>query len=91
SILALFYGKQLARHEDSRVEGIRVLSRLSKQTDIGGDADESWRLALTWLGPPSPAQAPLFEEFLKVHPDDKDIRDLLAKGRSQVTATQTPT
>ncbi|WP_343725099.1 cellulose synthase subunit BcsC-related outer membrane protein [Herbaspirillum huttiense] len=91
SILALFYGKQLARHEDSRVEGIRVLSRLSKQTDIGGDADESWRLALTWLGPPSPAQAPLFEEFLKVHPDDKDIRDLLAKGRSQVAGTQTPT
>lgn len=91
SILALFYGKQLARHEDSRVEGIRVLSRLTKQTDIAGDADESWRLALTWLGPPSPAQAPLFEEFLKVHPDDKDIRELLAKGRSQVASAQQPT
>ncbi|EIJ48662.1 cellulose synthase operon protein C [Herbaspirillum sp. GW103] len=91
SILALFYGKQLARHEDTRVEGIRVLSRLTKQVDIAGDADESWRLALTWLGPPTPAQVPLFEDFLKVHPDDKDIRDLLAKGRAQVAAAQTPT
>lgn len=91
TILALFYGKQLARHEDSRVEGIRVLSRLTKQVDIAGDADESWRLALTWLGPPKPAQFPLFEEFLKAHPDDKDIRDLLAKGRAQVPGAQPPT
>lgn len=91
SILSLFYAKQLARHEDTRVEGIRLLARLSKQVDIAGDADESWRLALTWLGPPSPAQYGLFEDFLKSHPDDKDIREQLAKGRAQVAGAQQPT
>ncbi|MBG7619579.1 BCSC C-terminal domain-containing protein [Herbaspirillum sp. AP02] len=91
SILALFYAKQLARHEDSRLEGIRQLARLSRKTDIGGDADESWRLALIWQGPPSPAQVSLFDDFLKSHPDDQQIRDLLAKGRQQVVVGQQPT
>ncbi len=83
SYIALFLAKHLARHEDSRVEGIRALARLAKREDIGGDADESWRLTLTWMGPPQKAQQPLFEEFLRSHPDDEEIRALLVKGRSQ--------
>ncbi|KAF1047131.1 MAG: Cellulose synthase operon protein C [Herbaspirillum frisingense] len=88
SILALFYGKQLARHEDSRAEGARVLARLTKHVDIAGDADESWRLALVWMGPPTAAQAPLFEEFLKAHPDDQQIREQLNKGRQKAVVAQ---
>jgi tetratricopeptide (TPR) repeat protein len=88
SILALFYGKQLIRHDDSRAEGIRVLARLTKHVDIAGDADESWRLALVWMGTPTAAQIPLFEEFLKAHPEDREIREQMNKGRQQLTAGQ---
>ncbi|WP_034294843.1 cellulose biosynthesis protein BcsC [Herbaspirillum sp. RV1423] len=91
SILALFYGKQLARHEESRAEGARVLSRLTRHVDIAGDADESWRLALVWMGPPNAAQIPLFEEFLKAHPDDQGIREQMNKGRQKLSAGQQAT
>ncbi len=83
SILALFFAKHLARREDTRAEGIAALARLSTHTDIAGDADQSWRMALVWIGPPTAAQVPLFEAFLKAHPDDQDIRDQLNKGRQQ--------
>ncbi|WP_192873486.1 cellulose biosynthesis protein BcsC [Pseudomonas congelans] len=83
SILALFFAKHLARREDTRDEGIAALARLSTHPDIAGDADQSWRMALVWLGPPKAAQVPLFEAFLKAHPDDQDIRDQLNKGRQQ--------
>jgi tetratricopeptide (TPR) repeat protein len=83
SILALFFAKHLARREDSRVEGIKALQRLTQRVDIAGDADQSWRMALVWIGPPDAAQAPLFEDFLRVHPDDQEIRDQLNKGRQQ--------
>lgn len=90
SILALFLAKHLVRHEDSRPDGIRALAKLSTRTDIAGDADESWRLALVWTGAPTAAQVPLFEEFLKVHPDDQEIRDLLNKGKSQSSTAGAP-
>ncbi|MFJ3369109.1 cellulose synthase subunit BcsC-related outer membrane protein [Pseudomonas sp. NPDC086251] len=90
SILALFLAKHLVRHEDSRPDGIRALAKLSTRTDIAGDADESWRLALVWTGAPTAAQVPLFEEFLKVHPDDQEIRDLMNKGKSQSSTTGAP-
>ncbi len=80
--VTLFFAKHLVRREDTREEGIRALERLAKREDIGGDADETWRLALTWLGAPSTRQRPLFESFLASHPDDEEIRALLAKGRA---------
>ncbi|WP_223458972.1 cellulose biosynthesis protein BcsC [Pseudomonas sp. A-R-26] len=87
SIVALFYAKHLVRHEDSRAEGIRALAALTQRTDIAGDADESWRLALTWIGPPDPAQMPLFEAYLKTHPDDVEIRAQMNKGKQQAATT----
>jgi Tfp pilus assembly protein PilF len=90
SIVALFLAKHLVRHEDSRPEGIRALAKLSTRTDIAGDADESWRLALVWMGPPNASQVPLFDDFLKVHADDQEIRDLLNKGKSQSTTAGAP-
>lgn len=81
--IALFFAKHLARRDDTRIEGIRALAELAKREDIGGDADETWRLALTWMGAPNKSQIPLFENFLKTHPDDTEIRDLLAKGRAK--------
>ncbi|CAH0137656.1 Cellulose synthase operon protein C [Pseudomonas sp. Bi123] len=87
SIVALFYAKHLVRREDSRAEGIRALAALTQRTDIAGDADESWRLALTWIGPPNPAQVPLFEAYLKTHPDDVEIRAQMNKGKQQAATT----
>jgi len=84
SILALSYARQLTRYEGSRAEGVRLLARLSKRADIAGAAEESWRLALIWMGPPNASQAPLFEEFLRAHPSDREIRALLNKGRQQL-------
>ncbi|WP_338522201.1 cellulose synthase subunit BcsC-related outer membrane protein [Pseudomonas batumici] len=94
--VALFLAKHMVRNLDTRAEGIRRLAVLAKDKDVGGDANETWRFALTWIGPPSPAQVPLFEQFLAAHPDDKAIRDLMNKGktlaRSRVTpATKVPT
>lgn len=87
SIVALFYAKHLVRREDSRAEGIRALAALTQRADIAGDADESWRLALTWIGPPDPAHVPLFEAYLKTHPDDVEIRAQMNKGKHQAAST----
>lgn len=81
SFVALFLAQHLARRESTRAEGIRALAVLTRRTDIQGYAEEGWRLALTWIGAPKPADAPLFEQYLKAHPDDEQIRTLLAKAR----------
>ncbi|MEL7557321.1 cellulose biosynthesis protein BcsC [Stutzerimonas chloritidismutans] len=81
SIAALFLAQHLARREATRSEGIRALAKLTAREDIQGYAEEGWRLALTWIGEPKPADAPLFQQYLKAHPDDAEIRTLLVKAR----------
>ncbi|WP_248798986.1 cellulose biosynthesis protein BcsC [Pseudomonas sp. MWU13-2105] len=83
AILDLFLALHLARNPDSRPEGIRALARLSHNPDIGGNADETWRFALQWLGPPSRDQVSLFQQYLQAHPDDSEIRALMDKGIAQ--------
>ena len=83
AILDLLLALHLARNPDSRPEGIRALARLSHNPDIGGNADETWRFALQWLGPPSRDQVSLFQQYLQAHPDDSEIRALMDKGIAQ--------
>ncbi len=83
SLTALFLAQHLARREATRAEGLRALETLSQHKDIGSNAAESWRGALTWMDPPGRSQFAYFERYLKRYPDDQEIRDLLAKGRSQ--------
>ncbi|NWB90525.1 cellulose synthase subunit BcsC-related outer membrane protein [Pseudomonas agarici] len=83
AILDLWLALHLARNPDSRPEGIRALARLSHNPDIGGNADETWRFALVWLGPPSRDQVSLFEQYLQAHPNDMQIRALMNKGIAQ--------
>jgi len=83
AILDLFLALHLARNPDSRAEGIRALARLSHNPDIGGNADETWRFALQWLGPPSRDQVSLFQQYLQAHPNDNEIRALMDKGIAQ--------
>lgn len=87
--VALFFAKQLVRRETTRAEGIRALETLAQREDIGGDAAETWRLALTWMGAPEKAQEPLFERYLNAYPNDDEIRALVAKGRRQAGGSKT--
>ncbi|PFG60198.1 Tfp pilus assembly protein PilF [Pseudomonas poae] len=82
-IVALFLAKHLARNPATRPDGIRALAKLASNNDVGGNADETWRFALVWLGPPKPDQVSLFQQFLTVHPDDTEIRALMDKGIAQ--------
>ncbi|KXA75264.1 cellulose synthase [Bordetella pseudohinzii] len=70
----LALGKHLIRDERRRAEGVRLLGQLAQRKDVGADATESWRAGLIWLGAPSAAEKPLFEAYLKGHPDDKEVR-----------------
>ena len=88
SILALFLALHLARNPDSRPDGIRALAKLSHNPDIGGNADETWRFALEWLGPPKRDQVLLFQQYLQAHPHDTQIRALMNKGIAQNRAGQ---
>ncbi|WP_338546066.1 cellulose synthase subunit BcsC-related outer membrane protein [Pseudomonas benzopyrenica] len=80
--LMLIQAKHLARFPASRSRGIQTLADLSTRKDIGGEAAEYWRQALVWSGPPGPAEAPLFEAYLRQHPDDAELRAQLEKGRA---------
>lgn len=79
-IVALFLAKHLARNQATRPDGIRALAKLASNNDVGGNADETWRFALIWLGPPKPDQVSLFQQYLTAHPDDAEIRALMNKG-----------
>lgn len=76
----LTLARHMARNEATRVQGIQQLAALSTRDDVGGQAAESWRDALTWMGPPGPEYRPLFEQYLAKHPDDTEIRDQLQQG-----------
>lgn len=82
-IVALFLAKHLARNPATRPDGIRALAKLAPNNDVGGNADQTWRFALIWLGPPKPGQVSLFQQFLTAHPDDTEIRALMNKGIAQ--------
>lgn len=84
--IKLVLAKLLIRNESTRLDGIRRLGQLSKTPIIGGEASESWREALTWLGTPRPAELPLFEDFLKAYPQDQEIREQLKKGQQRAGA-----
>lgn len=84
--IKLVLAKLLIRNEGTRLDGIRRLGQLSKTPIVGGEATESWREALVWLGTPRPAELPLFEDFLKNNPQDQEIRDQLEKGRQRAAA-----
>ena len=89
ALLAL--AQHLTYRESTRRDGIRQLEALSKSSDVAGQAGESWRRALTWLGG-RPADAPLYQAWLASHPDDATIRAKLdavkAQHQQQQQATQ---
>jgi len=81
--ISLALGNLLIRNESTRIEGSEQLSRLVTDPGIGGYASESLRLGLTWMDVPQPKAFPLFEAYLKTHPDDAGIRAQLSAGIKQ--------
>ncbi len=71
------------RDESTRISGIQRLQRLSAVPSVGSDATENWRNALTWFGPPRPKEFPLFDAYLKAHPEDAEIRTQYNAGKNK--------
>ncbi|MCQ9425594.1 cellulose synthase subunit BcsC-related outer membrane protein [Pseudomonas sp. LJDD11] len=87
----LVLAKLLIRNETTRVDGIRRLAQLSTVPELGGEATESWRQALVWLGAPRPAEVALFEAYLKANPDDSELREQMqGKGAAAAQVQQNP-
>lgn len=87
--VAVALARHLARNDATRTEGIRMLATLAGRSDTGKDVTESWRTALTWISPTQASAQVLFREYLKAHPEDKEIAALLQKGLSQQVAART--
>ena len=73
--IPLALAKLWVLRNETRPQGMRAFATLSRRQDVGGDATEQWRQALSWLGaPPPPSTARFFEDYLKANPDDEEIR-----------------
>ena len=89
--LQLALAKLLVRSETTRSEGLRRLAKLATLPELGGQATESWREGLVWVGSPRPADKPLFEAYLKANPDDAAIRSQMnSLGTAGLAAQQNP-
>ncbi|HKR39686.1 MAG TPA: cellulose synthase subunit BcsC-related outer membrane protein [Paraburkholderia sp.] len=69
------------RDERSRAAGVALLEKLAARPDIGGAATEAWRSVLTWVTP-TPKNKSWFEDYLKLHPDDDEIRHQMLSPRA---------
>ena len=77
----LALAKLLTYREETRREGIEMLAALSKDPAVAKDAVASWRQALLWLSP-ADRDAPLFRDWLKAHPSDKEVARRLERSRN---------
>jgi tetratricopeptide (TPR) repeat protein len=65
--------QHMVRDEQTRAAGVALLEKLAARPDVGGEATEVWRSVLTWVTP-TPKNRAWFEDYLKLHPDDDEIR-----------------
>ncbi|MFZ6781048.1 cellulose synthase subunit BcsC-related outer membrane protein [Undibacterium sp. Ji83W] len=86
---ALAHAQVLTYREQSRVEGMALLEGLGNRPDVGKQATESWRQALSWMGM-KPENAKYFSHYLDKHPDDQLIRDRMAGLSKTVVAPAVP-
>jgi Tfp pilus assembly protein PilF len=57
----------------TRQEGIRRLSALANDPEVGDEARRAWRQALSWSAS-DPAYAPLIQAYLQRFPNDAELR-----------------
>ncbi|WP_186308530.1 cellulose biosynthesis protein BcsC [Paraburkholderia sp. BCC1885] len=76
--------QHMVRDEQQRGAGIAILEKLAARPDVGGEATEVWRNVLTWVTP-TPKNRAWFEDYLKLHPDDDEIRHQMTAPRPLAT------
>jgi len=76
--IALAYAEHLTYRESTRREGIDRLTKLSAATDVGKNAETSWRRAISWL-PSKPSSLPLIEAYLERYPDDEELQSRVSE------------
>ncbi|WP_321816164.1 MULTISPECIES: cellulose biosynthesis protein BcsC [unclassified Paraburkholderia] len=77
------------RDERDRAAGVALLEKLAARPDIGGAATEAWRSVLTWVAPTAKNRS-WFEDYLKLHPDDDEIRHQMTSPRAAGTPGSAP-
>ncbi|WP_042297847.1 cellulose synthase subunit BcsC-related outer membrane protein [Paraburkholderia bannensis] len=77
------------RDERDRAAGVALLEKLATRADIGGAATEAWRSVLTWVTPTAKNRS-WFEDYLKLHPDDDEIRHQMLSPRSATANGNAP-
>ncbi|WP_254700042.1 cellulose synthase subunit BcsC-related outer membrane protein [Trinickia violacea] len=83
----LAYAQHLTYRESDRRQGIALLAQLSKDATVGSAAQASWRQALLWLGARQ-SDAPLYQAYLAVAPDDPAVKARLDAMTSQDKAVR---
>lgn len=76
----LSLAKLLTYRDETRREGVRLLSSLARDPTVGKEATASWRQALLWLVP-SAQDAPLFLAWAREHPGDSEVSARAESGR----------
>ncbi|WP_427852138.1 cellulose synthase subunit BcsC-related outer membrane protein [Stenotrophomonas acidaminiphila] len=84
---ALALAQVLTYREPGRREGIAQLRTLSQRPGTAGPARSAWRQALLWLNA-TRADAPLFQAFLELQPDDREIAARQAQLRDQAVRAE---
>ena len=82
--IALATAKLLARNGETRTTAIEHLARLSTIPSVQSEANEFWRKSLVWLEQPRSVDVPLYDAYLKVHPDDAEIRKMRDEATKRV-------
>lgn len=68
--------------EPTRMQGIAMLARLSKNPVVSNQAVQAWKQTLSWLGGSPDAKRSL-EQYLSQYPNDADVQQLLADIKNQ--------
>ncbi len=83
---ALALAQHLTYREETRRDGIQRLAALARQPGVGAEVTNAWRQGLVWMGTDR-ADAPLYQAFLDVNPNDAAIRARLDEiSRQQADA-----
>jgi tetratricopeptide (TPR) repeat protein len=80
----LALGKLLTWRDETRREGIQMLSSIAGDPAVGKDASAAWHQALIWLAP-TERDLPLLRDWLKHHPNDAEVARHLSRARNAGT------
>ncbi len=84
--LAFMLARGEAPKRETRVDGIERLSRVALNPAVSGFATESWKVSLSWLDVAKPEMLGLFDAYLKLHPEDAEVREMRAVGVKKLQA-----